>query len=485
MRFLIWMFILLPLAGSTQSQLGWRTDMYAGINSAFLNPAATQRTPYNWDVNLVEGSHFIDNNYMYFLNASVPDLLREYQGKQEFYFREDIAQDVAPNFSGIVYDFSNDGKQRYLQSYSSVVGPSFSVQVAPLTRVGLFTRWQAVGTTKGVDTDLSFYRWRDFPNFEQFPLDPFRAAAASWSEVGLNLSQGIPTANGVITLGLNARRLFGHRAAYFVSTEAFDISKLPDNEGVQGESFNFDVAFSNNVVDNEVSTEAPGRGWAADLGFLYQVDLGDGFYRWEFGAAILDIGSLRFDDGQTHQFNNENLVTTLSASYETFDINDGLTNIVNQFSEDVFQDAAQSQVEDGMSLRLPTSVSLQAAYAFNEWARVEATFVGGIAPSGPSLSRSSLIGLTPRIDRHWWSVALPVSLFAGDHLHVGLSGRLGPIFMGTDHLGALFGSSQLTGADFYVGLKLFPFSKKPKAREKRAGSGKGGGGGRDLPCYKF
>lgn len=484
MRLLLLIGLLLPLVAEAQHQLGWRTDTYAGINSALLNPAAPIRTPYQWDLNLAEVGQFFDNNYAYLVDASWPGLLRDASEDTEFFFREDLPSDISTDENVVVFDFAQDQRKRFIQSHTSVLGPSLSVQVAPMTRIGILTRWQTMVSAKGLDNNLSFYDWRDAPNNEDININPFRTSVASWSEVGLNIAQGIPTATGQLTIGLTARRLWGQRAAYFVNDDPFLVAKLNQQEGVEGASFDFDTGYSDNFFDDEISTRSPGSGWAADLGVLYQLDLGDDFYRWEFGFSVMDIGRLQFDEGKTHRFASEELTTVLSDDYEVFQYEDGIDAVIAQFSEDVFQDPAASLVSGDMRLRLPTTLSLQASYAFTEWARLEGVLATGLAPAGPSLDRSLLIGLTPRIDRYWWSVAMPVSLYAGEHLRMGLSARLGPLFIGTDQLGSFLRQDELQGGDIYVGFKWFPLGLQKKNKGRRTSRGRRGRG-KDVECYKF
>ena len=94
-----------------------------------------------------------------------------------------------------------------------------------------------------------------------------------------------------------------------------------------------------------------------------------------------------------------------------------------------------------------------------------------------------MLALTPRYDHQWWGVALPVTYYAFDQLRVGLAVRVGPVFFGTDQLGGFTGTPQLRGADFYAGIKLFPFwnsEGRDRSRPSRRPRD-----GRDVPCYKF
>ena len=484
MRLLITALIFCPIVLTAQMQLGWRTDTYAGINSALLNPALSGRTPYAWDINLGESSFFLANNYGYLENSSISSLIRLRNENIDVYHRPDLPSDLPADQETLVYDFYENDSY-YAEQLVQVLGPSFSFRVSPQTRVGLFTRWRAMTHTNDVDSDLGYYRWNTIPANETFTLDQGSMAVATWGELGLNISQSVETASGNLLIGASVKRLWGQRAAYFAITRDFELNKITDFTGLESLDFEMEAGFSQNITNTDDYTDSPGRGWAVDLGMLYQVDLGDDFYRWEFGFGLTDLGSIRFTESEEHLFDADDLAATLTDSYSDLNSETIASLASQQLSLDVFGDANASRVADEFTLGLPTTLSLQATYRFQEWAKVEAIYLTGIRVGSASLNRNSVLAIVPRVERHWWSVALPVSMYATDQVRMGLSARLGPIFMGTDQLGSFFRQNQLDSGDFYVGLKLFPFglggnggSKGRKAKGRR-------GKGRDVECYKF
>ena len=78
---------------------------------------------------------------------------------------------------------------------------------------------------------------------------------------------------------------------------------------------------------------------------------------------------------------------------------------------------------------------------------------------------------------------MPISLYAGENLRAGLSARLGPLFFGTDQLGAFFRGDRLYGADFYAGVKWQPLGLR-KGDKARKGKNRGGRGN-EPGCYKW
>jgi hypothetical protein len=157
--------------------------------------------------------------------------------------------------------------------------------------------------------------------------------------------------------------------------------------------------------------------------------------------------------------------------------------LVQQFSSDIFDDPLGSFRNDNFRLGLPTTMSLHTSYFFNQSVKVEANLLTSLASFGTRLSHNSVFALSPRIDRYWWGVGLPVSFYKGYLPRLGLAARLGPFFIGTDQLGAFTKGDELSGGDFYFGAKLHSLNLERKSRTKKFRGNKRGG--KDVDCYKF
>ncbi|RME97034.1 MAG: hypothetical protein D6772_10980 [Bacteroidetes bacterium] len=479
--------LMLSFALNAQHQLGLRTDTYAGISGAFLNPAASARTPWAWDIQLGGASQFFHNNYAYLENTSNRDLLRLLRAEDEptFYFRGDISSDFKPVANSLVYDFRT--ADRYdAQSHTSLMGPGFSVQLTPYTRVGLFSAWHTMDSISNVDENLGYYRWNSIPSQTPFRLSEAQVAGAAWGEVGLNLSQGFPLSAGTMWLGVSLRRLWGQRAAYLRSEANFSLEKLPDYEGLAGLDFDLEGGFTNNLTDENIAFDEPsGRGWGLDLGWWYQIEANEDYQQWEFGVALLDLGGIRFAVAQTHRFTSNELTEVLEADYNAFSVEAGITPIAEQFSEDVFGAADASRTGDSFRMRLATSLSGQVRYNFNPYFGLEAAVISGLGTAGAGLQRATTLAITPRIDQHWWSVALPVSWYAGETVRLGLSARLGPLVVGTDDLGSYLRTSQWDGTDAYFAVKWFPLGLGKRGGSSKRRRPHRSRGGKPVECYKF
>jgi hypothetical protein len=473
----------LSFALAGQHQLGLRTDTYGGISSAALNPASTARSPWAWDIQLGGASHFFSNNYVYLEDAGNTSLLRLLrEGDPTFYFRGDIANDFKPPANSAIYDFRTANRY-YAQSVTSLMGPGFSVQVALYTRVGLFSAGHAMLSIDNIDENLGYYRWNEIPTQTTFRLSEAQLAAAAWSEIGLNLSQGFPVYGGDMWFGASLRRLWGQRAAYLRSEANFSLEKLPESIGLEGLGFDLVGGFTDNLTEEELDLQTQaGRGWGLDLGWWYQIAADDDYQQWQFGLALLDLGSIRFDAAETHRFTTNELTEVLVDNYNNFTSADSLDALVQQFSQDVFGDAAASRSGDSFRLRLATSISGQIRYNFNPYFGVEAAVISGLGTSDAGLKRETTWAITPRMDRYWWSLALPVSLHAGREFRLGLAARMGPIVIGTDDLGSYFRANAWDGTDAYLAVRWFPLglgngSGRGRSRPRRSGKG--------VDCYQF
>ncbi len=487
MRYLLMLLgIGLALALSAQHQLGLRTDTYAGISAAALNPAATGRTPWAWDLQLGGASFFMRNNYALLGNTSTPRLIKELRAENiTFRYQRDVPDDSTPLANSVAYDFYEESSY-YAQLQASMLGPGLSVQVAPNTRIGIFSAFHSMASLDNVDEDLGYYRWNEIPAETAINLSDMQFATAAWSELGLNVSQGIPTATGTMWLGVSVRRLWGQRAAYLTSDANFDLSKLPEYDGLEGVSFELEGGFTDNLTDETVDwQEQSGSGWGLDLGWWYQIPSVSDYQQWEFGLALLDLGSLRFDAAQVHRFTSSELRTVRESDYSSIDSEAGVGAIAEQFSEDVFGDATASLTDDGFILSLATSLSGQVRYNFNAYFGVEAAVVSALGSTRTGLRRKSVWSLSPRLEKYWWSLALPVSVHAGQEVRVGLAARLGPIVVGTDQLGSYFQAHQWDGTDAYFAIKWFPLGLNRDSNSRKRGAKRRGGRGKGVECYQF
>ncbi|MCB0633280.1 MAG: hypothetical protein KDD15_26270 [Lewinella sp.] len=474
LSFLICLFSLLNLQG--QEQVGLRLNTLTGINASRLNPAAPAITPYRWEINLGEVSAFADNNYFFFRNARLPDLLNKELNKN-ILISPELAnpETMPPGF--LVMDFYNDDKRRFAYASSTVMGPSFYYKIDRYNSIGLVTAARFIAGASGVDNDFSYYKFNQLRADEFFQVAPMQAGALGFTEIGLNYTLSSPAPNGSFNLGITAKYLRGYDGAFFSSRKEFDLARIVGN-GLEGSGARLKYGYTDNLTSENYELNPTGSGVGIDIGMYATVDGYDsGEYIWKFGFSILDIGEIRFKNtAQRHNIRlNSDPVQLYPEDYAGINDLTDLDQLAGSFSFDVLRDSTATFQDNSISIMLPSAISFQVDHAITS-----NIFIGGLLlhylPLGDNgLRRGSLLAIAPRFEHTWVSFNLPVSFYNWQHVRIGAAIRLGPLTVGTDHLGSWFSRKDLYGSDIYAAFSLFPFGKKGR---------KGGNNGR-LPCYSF
>lgn len=464
-----------------QEQLGIRLDNYAGINATLFNPAGHTTMPFSWDLNLVEGSQFIDNNYAFIRNARVPNLFNRNIG---FVLGSKVGTDTPLKTDQYAVDFFDDGRKRYIYNQSRYVGPSFFIRIAGQHYLGLVTGGRFLLGGNGLTDNLSYYPFNRRPDFEEFPVDPFRIGMMGFEEIGLNYAVRKQTSYGHFSFGITAKYLRGYEAAFVLSTEAYQMTRLPENS-LFGEGFNMEYGYTSNIIEENVDRVKPlGSGYSVDMGFVYTIgDIEEG-YDWKFSAALMDIGQIKFTK-QTgvHQVNPDEGTVVNGDNYSFFDAPEEINQVVELFSLETLGDRNASLVNDAFNIWLPSRLNLHVDRAlWNNDLYLGMVIMQTINPGSISVPNGNLVALVPRFEKRWFGASLPVSMYNLQKFRVGLSLRLPFLTIGTDHLGSWISPSNLSGTDFYIALKINPFrigggGNSPFPSRNRSKD--------NIPCYKF
>lgn len=477
LRQIFFLLCIVPLTGLRgQEQIGLRLNFLSGIQAVRMNPAAPATTPYRWEVNLLEASSFVSNNYVFFRNARLTDL-----------FNSELTSNIllAPELSNpetmppghLVLDFYNDSKKRFAYSSVTIGGPSFYYKIDRYNSIGLVTGMRFIASAAGIDNNLSYYRFNQFRADEKFTVSPFQAGMLGFSEVGLNYTLSAPAPEGTFNLGITAKFLRGYDGLFFSSKNEFEMARVIGN-GVSGSGARLKFGYTDNLTAEEYRLKASGSGIGFDIGMFVTVDgFEAGEYIWKIGFSILDVGEVRFKE--TAERHNARLGR---SGFELFPQNysnvKGLKDLdaaVRGFSFDLTRDSASTFQDNSVSIMLPSAISLQVDHAI-----LPTLFIGGLIhhylPLGDNgVRRGSLVAIAPRFENKWIALSAPVSLYNWQQLRFGAAIRLGPFTIGTDHLGGWMSRKDLYSGDLYAGISLFPLGQK----------GRKGGNNGQLPCYHF
>ncbi len=481
------LFLLLTLSLSAQEQIGFHTDNYSGINSIRLNPAGYAQSPYGWDINLGEAGFFFDNNYVFIRPASVSSLLQNGE-TANFIFAPDQKGELPLGTNDYLIDFNSDGKKRYLYHNAQILGPSFFVKLNQSNYVGVSTGFRTAGSASGITESLSYYTYHATPFYQDIAIDKFNMGFLSWGELGLNYIHKTETQDGDLAIGATVKHLTGFEAGYFYSDSDWSLQKRP-NDTLSSESTTLYMGYTNsNLSATDVTPSPNGNGWAFDLGVTYTISSYADEYDWKFGASLLDIGRIKFNkNAKSHVVQTDQLAKVALDNYDQYKEIGQLEDLVAQFSQDVQNDPNASINDTQFSVWLPGAISLQAERAITPSLFVNATWLQGLPMGKPGVRRGAVLAITPRLEKKWYGISFPVSIYNYQHLRTGFALRLAFLTIGSDHLGSLVHRSKFAGTDIYMAIKLNPFGLQGLFKKRGGGHRvhRSGRKGKEFKCYEF
>ncbi len=471
------LFFLISYCLTAQEQVGLRTSNYAGMNGSFLNPASSSSYALQWELNLFAAGVFFENNFAFITDTSTPDLIKNGSDLMAGY------GDTGPN-SALKYDFYSDSTATRGANLSfKLNGPSLLFKTETGQAFGLFANLRAEWGTANVSGIYNYYYFSNKFVLERIPLSPVKTSAMLWGEIGAHFSQQIETAAGHLSFGINAKVLQGYEATYLdLSSMTYSMSINSDTVSVEGAAINFGYTTSN--IDmigggDELERDINGLGLGFDLGVNYIVDGYEGNYALKIGVSLLDVGAIKFNKNtEAHGFDTDDFFNIAESDYTSYST---LAEFQDQISLDALGDPETSLKANEFTVWLPSAISVQADVNIWEGLYASGIWMQRLAFSDIHLKRGNLINITPRYQHKWGEIHLPISLYNYNDLNMGLALRLGFLTIGTDNLGSFTKSKEYTGTDFYLGLKIFPFSPKLNF----AGLSFGGKGGKKVKCYDF
>jgi hypothetical protein len=490
---LVLLAILFPNLLQAQHMPGIAMGNYAGTQALYHNPAFVADSRYSVHVNLVGVQMFVANNHIKynadysFLNLmtnSVPDRYRNERGGIILPLA-DMVQKLNGNTK-----FMNLGVEARLPSVM------FSLKDGRYG-IGLTSRVRTIANLSGVTEPLAQAlrsRAKD-PTIMRTTFENQRADlhVNLLGDLGLTLGGVVLDEDTeMLKVGATLRRVIGLYNAYIqIDDGSFSIEpdhaymnqkefiRVPDINTRYGytaagslQNFNFTPAW---LLGNAPA----GGGWGLDLGAVYEyrpnayryaytergvrkLDLSKNKYLYRIAVSLTDIGRIRY--------NNPNYVRSYEAvtTDKTFRFGD-FEDL--QSGEEFFGGVNKSLATDTTnsvgSYRtvLPTAFQASVDYQLKPNVYVNALWVQSLrSPGAFGAKAESVLALTPRYETRWYEVSVPVSIMNRYRsFNVGLAGRVGPLWFGTDHLTGLLNIGKPKMFNLYAGLSMGLYRRPPKS----------------------
>jgi hypothetical protein len=293
--------------------------------------------------------------------------------------------------------------------------------------------------------------------------------------------------------GVSPKILLGYEGFYSRAQSSFDYTQQIGDTVAFG-SARWDYALTTaNLTDNadEATARRQGTGLGLDFGMSWAMPAegeSEG-YAWRAGVSLVDAGFVRFKNtAQRHHIAFDTVITITNANFPP---RDDAEAVLQDMSQAFLGDSAASLRGRSFGIGLPTALSAQFDARVARGVYVGGVLVQRVPLSKHSVKRPSTLAVVPRFEHRWASVSLPLVLDDWQSLRVGAAVRLAWLYVGTDNLGSFFQKERLSGADFYIGLKINGFSLNlgdggSGYRLKKEGRGKSSGPNRrKIKCYQF
>ncbi|MBK7937870.1 MAG: hypothetical protein IPJ82_12610 [Lewinellaceae bacterium] len=478
-----------PAALFSQEQLGMRLERYSGIYGATLNPANTAFNPNNWEVSLFSADLFLENSYTFLQNTSLQNALRN---TDKIVSVADTTAENPPARDVIFQDYFDGKRKMRVVAQTRVTGPSFSLRLGEEHVVGLVTAFRTGISSYKIPKILAYRTISDVPINQAVNIPPTGFQALAWAEIGLHYSHRNTDGDLYTAFGVTPRLLLGFEGAYTRAQSAFDYTQHPGDTVTFG-SGRWDYALTTgNFTDNSdsIRLRVQGKGLGLDIGYVWASAAGDGDtdedYTWRLGVSLIDVGFIRF--GKNAERHHIEFDTLLSVTNSDFPPRNNPHDLIGDVSQAFLNNPAASLQTRSFSMGLPTALSIQFDAKVRPNFYISGLAVQRIPLLKYSLQRPSTIAVVPRFEHRWLSLSLPLVLNDWQSFRMGLAARLGVLYFGTDNLGSFFQKAKLTGADFYIGLKINAFSI---STGKKEGGGYSTSGGirngkqkrRKIKCY--
>lgn len=452
------------LIGHTQQNLGIRNSNYAGIQGSLLNPSSIAGNKLDWDVNVFSAGEVFQNNFLFAPKNSLHffGIKRIIKGA----FDEDLFLTK--------YDAQNPNKKYNVTLSSEILGPSFFMKLAKKHEIGLTIEGRAYGDVKDIPGHLgqnAFVYFRD-PSLwnTTFQDNSTRVNSMAWMQYGFHYATVIyHRGNDELKAGITLNYLKGMFGAYLKN----------NNVGYRvGDTTNF--SFANTSIDygrtdfdtykdiKNLHDLNHGHGFGVDIGFTY-VHRKEGqlteneksSYIYKLGLSLIDIGAIRFNKNAAAYH-----LEAANANFEDWHASKFASNVqVDRTLSAVFYngDSSRSLSSEHFKMGMPAAISVQYDRHIYKHYYANVTIIKGFGHGDkPGVIRPDIYSITPRYETKWFEASIPISLlqyYGQWQPRLGIAVRAGYFFIGGDAPGSLFKLRDLTGADFYVGVHIFPIKR--------------------------
>jgi Family of unknown function (DUF5723) len=446
-----------------QSYTGYQSSAYAGVYSILNNPADILNHRVRADFNLAGVSTGVGNNIVTFKYKKRND------DKSGIYFPDPIKKHGKANFN------------------TDVFGPSLLVRLSDKNAIAISTRARVMANVYGVSPLILNSMLQDTINGflinNTLSIKNMSLNAHAWKEVALTYSTEIAhTDFGVWKAGVSLKYLggvaafsFGTNKLSFTHDSIFDPGAAANKDAVINAQGSLFVSYTKNL--DSLSDNAndylsfKNRGFGIDVGVsyeyreemqVYQTAYSDktNNYIWKIGAAITDIGAIRYQKQQTKGIVANGLGNTYTIDKLTPPSDSNDIYQLNDYYNTLFKARTESSA---LTMQLPATLHLSYDRYFNTVLGIQAQVNVPLVFSRLNVYSGNYnpvsVVITPRAEISWAGLSVPVSYNSVSGFNMGACMRLGPLVIGSSSIinARVFGRTKAVDAYFILRIPFFGY----------------------------
>ncbi|WP_234735818.1 DUF5723 family protein [Tellurirhabdus bombi] len=472
----ICLVFLFSLPVVAQNMLGVSTSPYGGTHSLYINPAFAATSPHSFYLNVAAVNAHVSNNYVRYQapfslwQLALGRVPREYQ-------RPDGSVQFKTDYTGeILNDQLKSGT-----AWVEVRGPSALIKFGQGAAVGLTTRLRSAAQFRNASEQLLSLVRAGLEDETLYNIpsrdNQFSATTNTYAEIGLTLA--IPILQDdyqQLSIGATVKRLKGLTSGFLINnglSYRLRIDEVnPNSVYLQAESLNAELGYTTYLQEKGRSVTLrqlfdannPGQGWGADLGLSYQLMADDNpsKHMLRLGVALNDLGNIQYKSQQYVQRYSINQ-TNRRFSQQDFDEVNGSEDAAQVIRNKLELTDADNQRQ--FTSGLPTTLSINADVRMSEGLYLSGTLLSNLrSKDAIAMYQPTLLAITPRLETPTLGISIPL-LYLNQAFMAGVSMRLGPVFIGSDNLIGLIGSTSNNlrprGADIYAGFSFAGLRRNP------------------------
>lgn len=488
------MFLLTAYGLKAQHMPGAAMGNYAGTHTLYHNPAFVSDTRYSVFANIASTNLGVGNNHVRYdfpysflglITGTVADRHRNAEGKLPL-----DRNHLVERLNGNLKYLNAEGDTRLPSLMVSLLGGRAGVAVTSRARYNLVidhtTEPLARLIRSGARNEKELHD-------VAFTGQSGKTLVNGLGEIGLTLG-GVIVDNDTEfwKVGVTFKRLVGLYSGYInIHSSDYLITTDPVWEHqrylIDAENLDADYGFVTDEAFRDFKPspgwlfgkDAPGGGWGMDVGVVYEYrpdahkyryrangqstsDASQNKYLYRVAVSLTDFGRVKFQNQfyvSTYSIRNGRDVLT----YDEYSELKGIDNFFNSVESSFSNALAKGEKNYNVSLPMALQASVDYRLKFNTFVNV--LWVQDLKSRNRfnNMHTGSMLAVTPRYEHRWYELSVPISVLNNYRsVGVGLAGRVGPLWVGTDHLTALLNIGKPKSFTLYGGVS-FGLGKKGPA----------------------